>query len=167
MSYSLEQFAADCNSALSSDSGKAGREKVRECVARACSDAQFVSTYLGPDNSTERQVIYEDPQFGFCILAHVYNGAKQSQPHDHASTWAIYGQAQGTTLMTDWQVVEPPHDDEPGKVKAVRSYPLEPGDAHVYQEGELHSPEREGATRLIRIEGMNMTGVKRDSFRAI
>ena len=30
------------------------------------------------------------------------------------------------------------------------------GDAHLYDTGVLHSPRREGSTRLLRIEGMNM-----------
>ena len=167
MSYSLEQFANDCHQALIADPGPRGREAVRQFVARACKDTDFISTHLGSDNTTERRVLYEDPELGFCILAHVHSGAKQSQPHDHASTWAIYGQADGITVMTDWEAVEPPHDGQPGKVKAVRTYQLKPGDAHVYHEGDLHSPGRDGPTRLVRIEGMNMSGVKRDSYRPI
>lgn len=164
MSYTLEQLARDCHDALKTDPGPAGREKVRQCVSRACTDSAFVSTHLGPDNDTERKVLYEDPDLGFCILAHAYNGAKTSEPHDHASTWAIYGQAAGVTMMTDWEAVERPHDGQPGKVREKRTYELKPGDAHVYQEGELHSPRRDGPTRLVRIEGMNMDGVKRDKY---
>ena len=33
-------------------------------------------------------------------------------------------------------------------------------------EGEVHSPRRDGPTRLIRIEGMNMDGVTRDRYLA-
>ena len=33
--------------------------------------------------------------------------------------------------------------------------------AHVYNEGDLHSPKRSGPTGLIRIEGTNMDKVKR------
>ena len=164
MSYTLEEFANDCHAALAADPGPAGREKVRQYVARACTDADFVATWLGPGNTTERQVIYEDPELGFCILAHVYDGPKTSDPHDHADTWAIYGQAAGTTMMTDWRAVERPKGEAPGKVEAVRTYQLEPGDAHVYQEGDLHSPGRDGPTRLIRIEGHRMDGVKRDKY---
>lgn len=164
MSYSLEQFAADCHQALVTNPDAAGREQVRRAVAKACVDPDFVATHLGPDNTAERKILYQDPQLGFCILAHVYQGAKTSDPHDHESTWAIYGQAAGVTMMVDWRAVEPPAGGKPGKVERVRSYKLVPGDAHVYQEGDLHSPERSGPTRLIRIEGKNMDGVKRDKY---
>jgi hypothetical protein len=36
--------------------------------------------------------------------------------------------------------------------------------AHVYNEGDVHSPRRESETRLIRIEGVDLTKVKRDKF---
>ena len=64
----------------------------------------------------------------------------------------------------DWALVEPASETKPGKVRHVRSYPLKPGMAHVYNEGDLHSPRREGPTRLIRIEGKNMDRVKRLAY---
>jgi len=33
--------------------------------------------------------------------------------------------------------------------------------------GDLHSPKRDGPTRLIRIEGINMEKIKRFKFEAI
>ena len=66
--------------------------------------------------------------------------------------------------MTDWECVEKPADGSPGKVKKVRSYSLTPGIAHLYNEGDLHSPKREDDTRLIRVEGQNLKGVKRDKY---
>jgi hypothetical protein len=39
--------------------------------------------------------------------------------------------------------------------------------AHVYNEGDLHSPTREGPTRLIRIEGTNMDRVKRLAYQRV
>ena len=44
---------------------------------------------------------------------------------------------------------------------------MRPGDAHFYDVGVLHSPLREGATRLLRIEGMNMDRVKRQPYEAV
>ena len=167
MSYSLEQFVTDCREALTADSGPGGRERVRQCVSRACNDAGFVAAHLGDDNTSERKVLYEDPDLGFCILAHVYDDARASDPHDHAGTWAVNGQARGITTMTDWEVVEAPAGDTPGTVKELRRYRLEPGDAHVYQETDLHSPGRDGPTRLIRIEGTNMDEVERDKYEAV
>ena len=99
MGYTLDQFAADCKAALQADSGIGGMEKCRDFVSKACKDQAFVKEFLPENPDKERRVIYEDPDLGFCICAHVYNDAKQGSPHDHGPTWAIYGQAMGETWL--------------------------------------------------------------------
>jgi predicted metal-dependent enzyme (double-stranded beta helix superfamily) len=160
MGHTLEQFAADCRRLLTEQPGPPGRQQVRALLEDVLKDEAFLAAHLG-DDVPERKVLYEDPDLGFCILAHRYAGAKESAPHDHGPTWAIYGQARGRTMMSDWALVEPAGEDKPGKVRLAKRYPLEPGMAHVYNEGDLHSPRRDGPTGLIRIEGRNMDRVKR------
>jgi hypothetical protein len=91
MAYTLDQFAADCRAALLKDAGPAGRERVRQFSEKACADRDFIARHLGPDVDAERTILYEDPDLHFCILGHVYKGAKISAPHDHGPSWAIYG----------------------------------------------------------------------------
>ena len=140
MTYSLEQFAADIRAALKADKGAAGREAVRKLVERALTDPDFIAKYAPPDSDKEREVLYEDPELGFCICAHVYQDEKMGGPHDHGPTWAIYGQAAGETEMTDWRLVAPPAGGKPGKVEQTRSYILRPGKAHTYAPGDIHAP---------------------------
>lgn len=165
MGYTLEDFAAGCHRILTDDPGPQGRQKVCGLVQDVLQDGAFIATHLG-DDMPERKILYEDPQLGFCILAHVYRGAKESPPHDHGPSWAIYGQARGETVMSDWQVLEPAAEDRPGKVRRRQSYALTPGMAHLYNEGDVHSPQRDGPTRLIRIEGTNMDKVRRLAYQA-
>jgi predicted metal-dependent enzyme (double-stranded beta helix superfamily) len=167
MTYSVEQFAADIRAALQADAGAAGRESVRKLVQGALGDADFVATHAPPDADKERNVLFEDPDLGFCICAHVYNGEKMGKPHDHGPTWAIYGQADGETEMTDWRMVTPPADGNPGKVEQTRSYIMRPGDAHTYAPGDIHAPLRRGPTRLIRIEGKNTDKIERTPIEAV
>lgn len=167
MAYSLERFAADCRAALDRDPGRPGREEMRRLTERACSDPGFVGAHLGPDNTAQRKILYEDDRHGFCILAHVYEGARDSTPHDHGPSWAIYGQAEGVTTMRDWEKVAEPSGGEPGKVREGRVYDLRPGMAHLYNEGDLHAPSRAASTRLVRIEGRNLSGVPRDKYVAV
>jgi hypothetical protein len=163
MGYTLEQLAQSCHDILTEDPGPAGRTKVCAVLREVLKDDSFVATHLD-DSVPERKILYEDPQLGFCILAHHYQGAKESQPHDHGPTWAIYGQAQGETLMNDWALVEAATEEKPGKVRHVRSYPLKRGMAYLYNEGDLHSPRRDGPTKLIRIEGRNIEKIKRLAY---
>ena len=167
MAITLETFAADCKGVLSADDGPEGQEQVRRRLEVALKDDAFLAEALGPEVTEERNLLYEDQDLGFCILAHVYEGAKTSPPHDHGPSWAIYGQVEGSTEMSDWRVMEKPDGDRPGKVEHIRTYALEPGDARTYQVGDVHSPKRIASTRLIRVEGMNMDTVKRDKFDTV
>ena len=166
MGYTLERFSSECHRILAADSGPEGRNKVCALVKDVLKDEDFVGTHLH-DGVPERKILYEDPELGFCILGHVNHGARESQPHDHGPTWAIYGQARGKTIMRDWLKLEAASEDKPGKVRLVKEYALEPGDAHLYNEGDLHSPRREGATRLIRIEGRNVEKIRRFPYEAV
>jgi predicted metal-dependent enzyme (double-stranded beta helix superfamily) len=166
MAHTLEQFAAACHDILKADPGPAGRQKIRALLQDMLKDDDFIATHLG-DNVPERKILYEDPELGFCILAHVYQGARETAPHDHGPSWAVYGQARGETEMTDWALVEPATADKPGKVRQVKTYTLKPGMAYAYHEGQLHSPRRAGLTRLIRIEGLNMDKVRRLAYEPV
>lgn len=162
----IEQFAAECRDALTSQPGTSGREKVRDLVREVLREPEFVAKYI-PEGTPERKVLYEDPDLGFTVLAHGYTGAKGSKPHDHGPSWAIYGQAAGETIMTDWECLERPGEGKPGKARRIRDYAMRPGDAYLYDISVLHSPRREGATRLLRIEGINMDRVKRLPYEAV
>ena len=166
MGYTLEQFAAKCHDALKTQPGAEGRKAVCSLVKDVLKDGDFVAKYI-PEGTPERHLLYEDAELGFAILAHAYVGAKGSKPHDHGPSWAIYGQAAGETIMTDWDCVARPTDAAPGKAIASRDYVMKPGDAYLYDVGVLHSPERKGDTRLLRIEGLNMANVKRFPYEAV
>ena len=116
MGYGLEQFSAECHRILKQDPGVEGRKKICTLVQEVLKDDTFVQTYL-TDDVPERKVLYEDPELGFCILGHVYHGAKDSNPHDHGPSWAIYGQARGETVMTDYEPVARPGEGKPGKAR--------------------------------------------------
>src|SRR5215208_5436842 len=166
MGFTLESFSADVQRILQADPGRTGREKIRDLVQQALKDEKFISTYIN-DNTADRQVIYEDPELGFCVCAHVNREAREANPHDHGSSWAIYGQAFGETEMSDWEVIEAAAEGTPGKVRRGRVYTLKPGMAHIYNEGDVHSPKRVAATGLLRIEGKNTTKLKRYSYKAV
>jgi hypothetical protein len=166
MGYTIETFAGECQRLLKADSTPAGRERVRLLVEDVLKDEKFTGQYLN-ERTPERQVIYEDAELGFCICAHMSHGAKEANPHDHGSSWAIYGQAVGETEMSDWEVLEKPGGGQPGKVRRARVYSLKPGMAHVYNEGDVHSPRRASTTGLIRIEGKNTQTMTRLPYRAV
>jgi len=168
MSYTLEQLAADIRETLKVDPGPEGKKEVCKFVSRALNDDEFLAkniTERGPDDDP-REVLFEDPDLGFCICAHVYNDNAHGKPHDHGDSWAIYGQASGRTEMTDWRIVQQGSGDKPHIVEPIETYILERGDAHFYDVGVVHSPKRDEPTTLLRIEGANLDHVERSNIKA-
>jgi hypothetical protein len=168
MPYTLTQLAADIREALKAGSGRSAKETVCTYVARALDDEAFIAAHLKEraPGANPREVLYEDPDLGFCICGHVYGGPANGAPHDHGQSWAIYGQATGVTEMTDWRVVKQGGGDEPTLVEPASTYLMHPGDAHLYDVGDVHSPRREAPVKLIRIEGQNLDHVKRSNIKA-
>ena len=166
MNQILSDLATRCKTLLGETPGPEGRAKVAAMLSDILADPAKVDA-LVPPSTGERDLLYQDPDLGFCILAHVYGDAKTSSPHDHGSSWAIYAQARGQTEMTDFELVSAASPDTPGTVRATQSYQLRPGDAHVYNEGDLHAPRRDGPTALLRIEGTDMSKVKRLRYEAV
>lgn len=169
MPYTLSQLAADIREALTTGSGRPAKEAVCALVSRALEDEAFLATHLKDraPGADPREVLYEDPGLGFCICGHAYSGQANGAPHDHGPSWAIYGQAAGFTEMTDWRIVKSSGGAEPTLVEPARTYLMHPGDAHLYDVGDVHSPRREAPVKLIRIEGQNLDRIKRSNIKAV
>ena len=168
MAYELEQLAADIRAALLAAPGVAGRRAACRFVEKALRDDAFVAAHLKDraPGALPRELLFEDPELGFCICGHVYGGAAFGEPHDHGPAWAIYGQARGRTEMTDWRIVEKGEGDRPALVEPIETYALEPGQARLYDVGAVHAPRRERPTKLIRIEGQNLDNIQRSNIKA-
>ena len=166
MTYTLEQLSADIRAALKADPGPAGKQAVCKLVSRVLLDQDFIAKHLNAAECKPRKVLYEDPELGFCICGHVYEKPAHGSPHDHGSSWAIYGVAVGDTEMTNWRIVKKGDGETPNLVEPEKSYVMKPGDAHLYDVGVVHSPKRDGLTKLVRIEGANLDRIKRSNIKA-
>jgi hypothetical protein len=166
MSYTLEQLSADIRQTLKADPGVAGKQAVCKLVSKALLDQDFIAKHLTADQCRPRKILYEDPELGFCVCGHVYSDASTGKPHDHGSSWAIYGVAIGDTEMVDWRIVKRGEGEQPILVEPDKTYVMKPGDSHLYDVGAVHSPNRRGVTKLVRIEGKNLDHVKRSNIKA-
>ena len=161
MSYNLDQFIADCRTALKRDPGPAGREQVRVKLEELLRNKAFIDKYCSDDVPRGLKVLYEDPDLKFQILAHINDKARVSPPHDHGASWAIYGQATKYTDMIEWEREDDGTDPKHAKLKAAKKYRLNPGNAGIYQDGTIHSIDYPDYARFIRVTGTNLDNINR------
>ncbi len=161
MSYNLDQFIADCRSALKRDPGPAGREQVRLKLEELLRNKEFIDEYCSDDVPRGLKTLYEDPELKFQILAHINDKARVSPPHDHGDSWAIYGQATKYTEMTEWEREDDGSDPKHAKLKPAKKYRLMPGHAGIYQDGMIHSIDYPDYARFVRVTGTNLDNITR------
>src|SRR6201982_3703316 len=126
MPYDLDQFVSDCPPLFGPAGGPKGREGVRRKLEQLLANKAFIEAYCGEQVPRGLKVLYEDPDLGFQILAHINDKARVSQPHDHGASWAIYGQATHYTDMIEWER-EDDGGSEKDKLTPVQKYRLVPG----------------------------------------
>jgi hypothetical protein len=163
MPYQLDQFIADCRTTLKRDPGPKGREEVRTKLETLLSNPDFISKHC---EAAPRglHILYEDPELGFQVLAHINDKARVSPPHDHGASWAIYGQATHYTDMIEWEREDNGGDPKHAKLKPVKKYRLTPGHAGIYQDGKIHSIDYPDHARFIRVTGTNLDQINRVRF---
>jgi hypothetical protein len=164
MAYDLDQFVADCRAVLRRDGGPKGREEVRVKLEQLLANRDFVETYCGEQVPRGLKVLYEDPELGFQILAHINDKARVSPPHDHGASWAIYGQATHYTDMIEWEREDDGANPDKAKLKPVKKYRLLPGHAGIYQDGTIHSIDYPDYARFVRVTGTNLDKIERVRF---
>jgi predicted metal-dependent enzyme (double-stranded beta helix superfamily) len=83
--FDLDQFVADCRSALKAD---APQRSVREVVARAVSDPRAVLKALGEPKRAEMQKLYQSDDL--TVLNVIWAPWMTLLPHNH-KMWAVIG----------------------------------------------------------------------------
>ena len=157
MSYSLDDFCADVRAILSASDDPNGRESIRQKLELLLQDSAFCAAHVGPDSSSGVSQIFEDPELHFCVLAYNMAGSRKSPPHDHGSSWAVYGQVAGYTNMTIWSAPESGDVNESGKVEPVRTFRLDPGQAGLFDVHEIHSIQYPDKAKFVRVTGVDMS----------
>lgn len=160
MPYTLEQFCEDARAAMKADPGDGGREKTREYLQKLLKEKDFVAKYCSPDHKPGNTLLYRDPELDFNVLAHCFRGGAKSPPHDHGTSWAIYGQAIGHTNVEVWRRKDGAKGDKqngPADLEKIDSYELNPGDAGIFHPGIVHTVEFTAGSRYIRVTGTDLS----------
>ena len=155
--FELDQFVADCRSALAADKS---HKFVREVVARAVSDPSAVLKGLGEPTRGMLKSLYRSDDL--TILNIVWAPYMTLQPHNH-NMWGVIGIYTGREDNIYWRRVS-----ESRRVEAAGARALGQGDTDPMGRDLIHSvtnpiPRLTGA---IHVYGGDFFGAERSEWNA-
>ncbi|MBM3485572.1 MAG: hypothetical protein FJX67_02905 [Alphaproteobacteria bacterium] len=165
MAYTLDQFLSDCHAAIASDKGPGGREKVRQNLEKLLKNEDFVKTHCDALDYGVHE-LYRDKELDFIVLSHVYEEGRQSPPHDHGHSWAVYGQARFHTDMTVWERKDDGTQDGFADIKIARRFRLDPAMAGTFEPGVIHQINFPKGARFVRVTGTDLNTIETHRFDA-
>lgn len=159
MAYSLEEFCTDCREALKADPGEGGHEAVRRNLEKLLKAEAFVGAYCGPDADAGIRIVYRDEETDFNVLVHVYEKGKAGPPHDHGTSWGVYGQAVEYTDMTVWNRTDGGSGEGHAEIEPAQTFRLNPGMAAKVEVGDIHSIQFPDGARFVRVTGTDLDAI--------
>lgn len=164
MPYTLEEFCDDCRESVKTNPPEPAHEQIRQNLQRLLSDETFVAANCGPDAEPGIHTVYRDPETDFNVLVHVYEAGKTGPPHDHGTSWGVYGQAVLHTDMTMWERTDDGARDGHADIKARETIRLDPGMAAKVEVGDIHSIHFPDGARFVRVTGTDLDAIPTRCF---
>lgn len=164
MAITFEQFCDRARQALQADGGNDGREQVRQALEELLRNTDFVAANCAADREAGIEEFYRDPETDLRVLLHTYNAGRITPPHDHGSSWAIYGQAVGYTDITMWKFTGDENEAGVKTVEPAGKTRIHPPQAGVFHPGELHSIHFTEGGRVVRVTGTDLKAAGQTSF---
>ena len=163
MAYTLDEFCAESRTILKSQVLTSALPQIAERLGRLLVEPTFVTATFSDDMQPGKRVLHHDPETDFYVLAHVQEGNKVGRPHSHGASWAIYGNARETTVMTEWRRSNPASEDHVELVAASK-YSLGTGQTRAYGPGVIHSTAHPQKAWVIRVTGTDLDKLPRYHF---
>ena len=162
MAYALHDFCSDLNVFLK-EKGADAISEITEKLKLLLANPEFVAETFDEDTPKGKRLLYHDAGSDAYVLAHVHHSGKRGKPHSHGESWAIYGNAKGYTLMTEWERANPANEDHT-VLKQSAYYRLGTGEAQAYGPGVMHSTEHPEKAWVIRLTGTKLADIPRYHF---
>lgn len=163
--YGLTEFSEDLRAIVKSD-GQAGLQRVADKLQQLLANPAFVADTFDDSIPPGKRVLYHDPETDVYVLAHVHApSARPGLPHSHGTSWAVYGNAKGSTEMTLWRRENPESDDH-AELAVIDKYVLGQGQARTYPSGAIHSTNQPGKAWVIRVTGTDLDVLPRYRFNS-
>jgi len=164
MTYTLQKFCSDAHDAIAEDMFFSGRDKLRKHLELLLRNKDFIEEHL-LSQKTDKSVLYHDKDFDFYVMAHGTDSENRvGKPHDHGSSWAVYGQGTGTTNMTIWDRKDDGSKIGYAELIKEKTFSLTPGRAALFDIGVIHSTAHPKPARWVRVTGTDLDSIERYAY---
>jgi predicted metal-dependent enzyme (double-stranded beta helix superfamily) len=136
-------------------------ERARHLLAEMLGDAEIrkhAQTWpdspaiLGLEGKHGNLLLYEDPDWGFCVNALIKKPTAKTTIHDHGVSWTLYGVVEGGEDVARFERIDggtPGDLPKSAVVRETESIPVQPGYIDLIKPWEIHAeynrPERTAA----------------------
>ncbi len=157
LSFELDQFIADCRTALTQDRSP---KAVREVVARAVCEPAAVLKAIGDPKRAEIQKLYCSTEL--TVLNVIWAPRMAIAPHDHRM-WAVIGIYAGCEENMFWRRIQ---DERGGKIEAAGAKTLVKKEALPLGRDIIHSVTNpvSGFTGALHVYGGDFFGTERSEW---
>ncbi len=165
MGYSLDQFCKDTNAIL--DKGGDIQERLNEVADKLSgllTNEEFVKATFDNETPPGKRELYHDADRDYYVLAHVQDGGRKGTPHSHGTSWAIYGNINGKTIMREYKRTND-EAEEAHVLTKTDQYDLTRGVTRAYGPGYIHATEHPEKCWVIRVTGTDLDNLPRYRFR--
>ena len=103
---------------------------------------------------------------GFLLMCGIQRPGQDNLPHDHGTTWVVYGVYQGAIEQTKWRWSYPEIDRTSPELKPLESWVQGSGDIAFFLPGEIHHTRCVADDRavVVRLEGQKLAGMLRHRY---
>jgi hypothetical protein len=158
MAYTLEQFCDQSRSLLKSQPIDAALSQMGEQLSRLLSDPDFVAKTFSESTPPGRFEIHKEA--GLCIVGEVKAPNSVNNPHDHGSSWVIYGNAKNVAQITEWRRTNSTSQDH-AELMVTGKHTLGAGATCLSQPYAIHSTANVEKTWLVRVSAVDVETLQR------
>ena len=126
---------------------------------------------LPPEEGYGRVDLHQDEEYGhpgpgFLLMCSVQHPGQDNWPHDHGSSWVVYGVYEGAIEQVKWGWVYDEGKWTTPHLERYQDYVENPGDVAFFLPGEIHNTRNvnEGRSVVVRVEGQELSRVPRHRY---
>ena len=126
---------------------------------------------LGEEGGFGRFSLYLDedsghPGNGWWLMASVQKPGQDNLPHDHGTTWVVYGVYKGSIRQRKWRWAFPGEGVDKAQIVESGSFIQKPGSVAYFMPGEIHDTlnVEEGRSLVVRLESQKLDRVIRFEY---